>query len=224
MSDRTTTATSTPVVIGLTGPIGCGKSTIARMLAELGGAVIDADALARAATAPGAPTLPAIGDRFGKEVFRADGSLDRGALAAVVFSDRAALADLEAIVHPHVRLLVEAALADAARSGAMFVAIEAIKLIEGGLADRCDDVWLIECRPATQRQRSSARGDPWEDTARRVATQGTDLAERLAERATRRIPTDGSLEEMRERVEDALAEAIAPVLLGEAPTASGELG
>lgn len=212
MIGATTTAKG-PIVIGLTGPIGCGKSTIGRMLAELGGTVIDADALARAATAPGAPALPAIATRFGQGVLGVDGSLDRGALAAIVFADRAALSDLEAIVHPVVRALVEEALADAARSGAMFVAIEAIKLVEGGLADRCDAVWLIECELATQRQRLTSRDHPAADMESRLATQGTDLAERLAARATRRIPTEGSLDEVRERVEDALAEALAPALL-----------
>ena len=81
-----------PVIIGLTGPIGCGKSTVAGMLAELGGVVIDADALVREVTAPGQPTLEAIHARFGEAVFRPPGLLDRAALAAIVFDDRAALA------------------------------------------------------------------------------------------------------------------------------------
>jgi dephospho-CoA kinase len=185
------------------------------MLGELGGSVIDADALARVATAPGAPALPAIRDRFGPGVFHADGSLDREALAAVVFADRAALSDLEAIVHPHVRRLIGSAVAEAVKVGAIFVVIEAIKLVEGGLAERCDTVWLIECEPATQRQRLSARGHAADDLERRLATQGSDLAERLAGRATRRISTEGSLDEVRERVEEALADALAPVLLEE---------
>ncbi len=205
-----------PITIGLTGPIGCGKSTIGRILAELGGTVIDADALTRVATAPAAPALPAIRERFGRGVFHADGSLDREALAGIVFADRAALSDLEAIVHPHVRRLIESAVVDAARAGAMFVVIEAIKLVEGGLAGRCDAVWLIECDPATQRQRLAARGHAADDVERRMATQGPDLAEWLAARATRRISSEGSLHEVRERVEDALADALAPVLLEDA--------
>ncbi len=76
-----------PVVIGLTGPIGCGKSTVAAMLGELGGAVVDADALAREVTAPGQPALNAIRDRFGDDVFEGSGALDRAALGDVVFSD-----------------------------------------------------------------------------------------------------------------------------------------
>ena len=106
-----------PVLIGLTGPIGCGKSTVAHMLADVGGAVIDADELAREATQPGSPALPEIRARFGDGVFGADGALDRAALASVVFADAAALADLERIVHPRVRELVDQRLERARRDG-----------------------------------------------------------------------------------------------------------
>ncbi len=203
-----------PIVIGLTGPIGCGKSTVAGMLRDLGASVIDADVLAREATGPGRPTLAPIRERFGSTVFAADGSLDRAALAAVVFSDPKALADLEAIVHPAVRVLVDVALESAVAAGPLVVVIEAIKLVEGGLAERCDEVWLIECSADTQRQRGLARGATADDLERRLAAQGPDLADRLAAAATRRLSTDGSLAETRDRVEDALAEALAPAMGG----------
>ncbi len=209
---------SRPPIIGLTGPIGCGKSTVGRMLAELGGSVIDADDLARRATGKGVPALSAIRQRFGDDVFAADGSLDRAALAAVVFDDREALADLERIVHPEVRRLVNAELERAAAEEAPFVAVEAIKLVEGGLAERCDEVWLIECDPATQRQRLAQRGSTPDDVERRLAAQGPDLAERLAvtlgERnaRTRRLSTEGSLADVRASVEDALADLLAGAL------------
>ena len=202
-----------PFVIGLTGPIGCGKSAVASALADLGGTVIDADAIARETTAPGEPTLGPIRQRFGDAVFAPDGSLDRAALAAVVFSDPSALRDLEAITHPAVRRRVLEQLERARAAGDPFVAIEAIKLVEGGLADRCDEVWLVECSPAEQRQRLVARGMAPEDLERRIAAQGPDLAERLASRATRRVSTAGTLADTRARVEDALADALAPVML-----------
>ncbi|HUG47869.1 MAG TPA: dephospho-CoA kinase, partial [Candidatus Limnocylindria bacterium] len=118
-----------PFLIGLSGPIGCGKSTVARMLGELGGTIIDADVLARRATDPGSETLPAIRARFGPDVLSEDGSLDRAAMARVAFTDPEALAELERIVHPHVRRLVEAQLAEAERERVPFVALEAIKLV-----------------------------------------------------------------------------------------------
>ena len=203
-----------PVVIGLTGPIGCGKSSVAAMLGELGGVVIDADDLVREATAPGQPTLAAIQVRFGEAVVRSPGVLDRAALAAIVFSDPAALRDLEAIVHPAVRRLVEARLEQALREGDPFVVVEAIKLVEGGLAARCDEVWLIDCPPEAQRARLVARGMSAEDIERRLASQGADLAERLAPSADRVIDTGGSLESVRECVEDALADVLAPMFAG----------
>lgn len=207
-----------PLLIGLSGPIGCGKSTVARMLGDLGGTVIDADDLARRATETGRPTLSQIRARFGDAVFSADGSLDRAALAAIVFADASALRDLELIVHPEVRRMVETELSAATSARVPFVVIEAIKLVEGGLAARCDEVWLIECSPKTQRRRLADRGATPEDVKRRLAAQGEDLGGRLAgELASgpplRRLSTEGSLAQLREAVEDALADALAPLLL-----------
>jgi dephospho-CoA kinase len=197
-----------PLLIGLTGPIGCGKTTVAAWLREAGGAVIDADELARLVTAPGEPALAAIRARFGPTVFKADGSLDRRALADVVFADPRALRDLESIVHPAVRRRLEAAVAEAEAVDAPFVVVEAIKLVEVGYASQCDEVWLIECRAGTQRQRLAARGVDPADADRRLTAQGPDLADRLASAATRRISTDGSVAETRAAVLDSLREAI----------------
>ncbi len=88
------------LLVGLTGGIGSGKSTVAAGLAERGASVIDADAIARQVMQPGGRAYPGLIDRFGREVLHADGTLDRPALAAVVFSDPAARADLDAITHP----------------------------------------------------------------------------------------------------------------------------
>ena len=204
---------STTFLIGLTGPIGCGKSTVARLLGEIGGTVIDADELARAVTGPDSPALPQIRQRFGDRVFEEQGGLDRQALAALVFADAEALADLERIVHPRVRVLVEERIARATRDRAPFVVIEAIKLVEGGLAERCDEVWIVDCSVATQRARLRGRGAAPDDVERRLSTQGDDLAARLAAQLDGRVPlqrlsTEGSLDETRDLVEELLAEAL----------------
>jgi dephospho-CoA kinase len=199
-----------PPVIGIIGPIGCGKSAIARWLGARGGWVIDADVLAREATGPGQPALAAIRARFGDEVFAADGSLDRTALAAVVFDHPAALTALEAIVHPTVGELVRQRLADARTAGARFVVLEAIKLVESGLAALCDEVWLVECSPDLQRARLAARGMDPTDVERRIAAQGDDLVRRLAPHASRRLCTDGSLDDTKRLTEVALAEVLGP--------------
>src|SRR5918995_3452990 len=88
------------IVVGLTGGIGAGKSTVSSMLAERGAVIVDADKIARDLQAPGAPLLDAMAARFGDHIINADGSLDRAAVAAIVFNDKDALADLNGIVHP----------------------------------------------------------------------------------------------------------------------------
>ncbi len=197
-----------PRMIGLTGPIGCGKSTIARWLGEHEKiVVIDADRVARDVLAPGTAEVAAVYGRFGGSLRAADGSLDRAALGRIVFTDPVALRDLEAIVHPAVRLRIQAAVATAARTGARAVVVEAIKLVEGGLAELCDEVWLVACRPDLQLARLVQRGSDEADAMARVAAQG-DLVTRLRPAATRVLDTNGSLEATRRSVETALREAM----------------
>ena len=193
--------------IGLTGPIGCGKSTVARWLGELGAVVVDADAIARRVTDLGEPPLAAVFARFGDAYRRPDGSLDRAALGRLVFADPAALRDLEAIVHPAVRPRIEAAVAAAEEADASAVVIEAIKLVEGGLAELCDAVWLVTCDPDAQRERLIGRGVDGEDADQRIAAQA-DPAARLASRATRIIDTSADEETTRRRVAEAWAAAM----------------
>ncbi|HSL73158.1 MAG TPA: dephospho-CoA kinase [Ilumatobacteraceae bacterium] len=88
------------ILVGLTGGIGAGKSTVSAMLAERGAVIVDADRIARDLQSPGSPVLAAMAERFGEHIVLADGSLDRGAVAKIVFHDEAALADLNGIVHP----------------------------------------------------------------------------------------------------------------------------
>lgn len=196
-----------PLRIGLTGPIGCGKSTVAAWLAKRGAAIVDADRLARAVTEPGEPALEAVVARFGAGILAADGSLDRAALARIVFADPASLAALEAIVHPAVRPRIVAAVAAAEASGAPVVVVEAIRLVEGGYAGECDEVWLVTCAAEEQRARLLARGMGAEDADRRIAAQG-DLGARLRPAATRVVETSGAPAEAEERVAAALAAAL----------------
>jgi dephospho-CoA kinase len=194
-------------VIGLTGPIGCGKSTVAGWLAELGARVIDADVVARDVTPPGSPELAAVVAEFGPGILRDDGSLDRRALGRIVFADPAALARLESIIHPAVRPRILAAIADAEREAPPAIVIEAIKLVEGGLATLCDEVWLVTCEPAEQLPRLAGRGESRTDAEARIAAQA-GLVDRLRPLATRVIDTSGSMATARSRVEAAWAEAV----------------
>ena len=196
------------LVIGLTGPIGCGKSTVAAWLGELGATVVDADQVARAVVEPGEPALDAVLRAFGSDVAAPDGSLDRAALGRVVFADPEALARLEAIVHPAVRPLILQRIGEATRAGAPAVVVEAIKLVEGGLAALCDEVWLVVCDVAAQRARLTARGTDASDAEARIAAQ-SDIVDRLMPAATRVVDTSGSIADARAAVEAAWAGATA---------------
>lgn len=200
------------VRIGLTGPIACGKSTVADWLRELGATVINADRVAHQVTSPGSPALAEIDAAFGPDLIREDGSLDRAALGRIVFADPAALAALEAIVHPAVRPVILQEMAAAERAGASAVVVEAIKLVEGGLAELCDEVWLVTCSTEAQlarlRARLGAQGADPDDAGARIAAQA-DLVARLTPTATRILDTSGTLEESRLGVSSAYADALA---------------
>ncbi|HEY8636047.1 MAG TPA: dephospho-CoA kinase [Candidatus Limnocylindrales bacterium] len=194
--------------IGLTGPIGCGKSTVAGWLGERPGVVvIDADQVARDVLDPGEPALEAVVARFGEELVGEHGELDRASLGRIVFADPAALGDLEAIVHPAVRPRILAAMADAEGQGADAVLIEAIKLVEGGLAKLCDEVWLVMCDPDIQLARLVGRGSSAQDAAQRIAAQA-GLVEGVRPIATRWIDASGDAAATRTLAEQALGEAL----------------
>lgn len=195
-------------LIGLIGPIGCGKSTVAGFLAERGAAVIDADRLTRDLMSPGAPVTEAIVARFGESYRRPDGSLDRAALGRLVFSDPDRLAELESIVHPAVEHLERDAIraADAGRPTA--IALEAIRLVEAGHANWCDEVWLVLCDPEVQLGRLIGRGMAEADARLRIAAQVASLPVWRAA-ATRTIRTDGSLADVSYAVNAALDEFLA---------------
>jgi dephospho-CoA kinase len=168
------------------------------MLAELGAVVVDADRLVRDVYEDAA-VRGAVVDRFGSGVGTPDGSIDRAALAGIVFVDPAALRDLEAIVHPAVRPRILAAIDAAEAARAPAVAIEAIKLVEGGLAAVCDEIWFVTCDPPIQRGRLRDRGLGPDDAERRIASQ-RHLRDRVEPVATRRIDTSGSLADTRAQV------------------------
>jgi dephospho-CoA kinase len=191
-------------VIGLTGNIACGKSTVLGWLADLGAETIDADRVVHELMEPGEPVRAAIRDAFGSGVLAPDGRIDRRALGAIVFADPEQLRRLEAITHPAVRERIVARVADAGRRGVPVVVIDAIKLIEGGLAEQCDAVWVVTCTPEQQLARLMARTGFGEAEARqRIAAQPSQ-AERVA-RANLVIDNSGSLEATRAQVDAAWA-------------------
>lgn len=178
-----------PVVIGLTGAIGTGKSNVLQTLVSLGADGIEADRVAHQVMEPGKPAHAAIQAAFGPDIVAPDGRIDRQRLGARVFGEEGALARLEGIVHPAVTEILRAR---AAGSSAPAVAIEAIKLLEAGL-DRtlCDKVWVTTCSRRQQFARLVAsRGMQTEQVRRRLAAQ-MPLREMVA-RADRVLDTGGT--------------------------------
>ena len=193
-------------LVALTGGIASGKSTVARRLAEHGAVVVDADRLAREVVEPGEPALEAIAERFGASMIREDGTLDRPALGAVIFSDAAARADLNAITHPAVtersqRLFAEAGAADPAA----VVVYDVPLLAEGRGSAEFDEVVVVHAPQQTRIERLIAlRGLSETEARSRVTAQASD-EERLA-LADRVLDSSGSLEKTLARADELWAE------------------
>lgn len=159
-------------VIGLTGGIASGKSTVARILERLGAVIVDADLLAREAVLPDAPAHQGIVAAFGPEILLPDATLDRKALGRIVFADPEARRRLEAITHPAIARLAEERLAAARRSGAPAVFYVAPLLIEAGATGRVDDIWVVYADRETQIARLTERdGIRREEAEQRLAAQ-----------------------------------------------------
>jgi dephospho-CoA kinase len=153
-------------LIGLTGPVGAGKSTVLAWLGERGAAVLDADTAVHDLLATDEATIAEVADLFGDAVI-ANGRVDRGALGRRVFDNPEALSALETAVHPAVDRWIDDWLAE--RTEAVAV-VEGVKLVEAGMHRRCDEVWLVACDLSVRKARLARRG--WDDAEirRRVAS------------------------------------------------------
>ncbi|MCZ2856982.1 dephospho-CoA kinase [Blastococcus sp. VKM Ac-2987] len=192
--------------IGLTGGIGSGKSTVSRLLADRGALVVDADRIARAVLEPGTPGLAAVAAEFGDGVLAADGSLDRAALAAVVFADAGARRRLDALVHPLVRQrsaeLIAAAPADAV------VVNDVPLLVETGQAGSYDLVLVVETDVETRVARLIERGLTEADARARIAAQATDEQRRAVADVV--LDNSGTQAELAEQLDRLWTERVEP--------------
>ena len=183
--------------VGLTGGIGSGKSTVARLLAEHGALVIDADQIAREVVEPGQPALTEIAERFGPDVITTDGSLDRAALAAIVFADAVALADLNAITHP--RIAVRTAQLIAAAPDDAVVVYDMPLLVENDLAEGWDHVIVVEADREVRVRRLIERGLDEADIEARMSRQASDEQRRAVADVV--IDNSGDLDSLRAQVD-----------------------
>ena len=157
------------IKLGLTGPTGAGKSTVARLLEQNGIPLVDADAIARTVTEKGSPVLSALADTFGKDILFPDGSLDRRALAAVAFSSKENTEKLNAVTHPAILARIRRALADATGDA---VVLDAPLLFETGLDALCDHTAAIVADEAVRLARITVRdGISEEEAKKRMAVQ-----------------------------------------------------
>jgi dephospho-CoA kinase len=191
-------------LIGLTGGAGSGKSTVARMLRELGAAIVDADEATHAVYEPGTPAFDEIVEAFGRDYVK-DGRIDRTGLGELVFRDADARRRLNAIVHPRVREWMAEKTVDAFDHGAEVVVQDVPLLFENGLQGLFSKTVLVYARPATQLARLSERGVPAERASGMLAAQmPIDEKRALADYV---IDNDGSLDATRRQVEEVWAKA-----------------
>lgn len=187
---------NTPFRVALTGGIASGKSLVADLFADLDIPIIDTDVIAREVVAPGQPALDEIRERFGPSMLTAAGHLDRAAMRARVFSDEAARAKLEAILHP--RISAETMRQADAAEGPYQVIVVPL-LVGSKLRDVVDRILVVDCSEATQIRRLRARDGETEDQAQRILAAQSSRDERLAI-ADDVISNEGSIDETRSRV------------------------
>lgn len=205
-------------LVGLTGGIGSGKSTVAQLLRVRGWPVIDADQVAREIVEPGEPVLDQLAARFGTHVLRDDGSLDRRALARAAFADDAARADLDRLTHPAIAARIAERLTalerDEQREGPLIAVVDHPLLVENGQAGRFDEVVVVLADEDVRLARlTTSRGLDQEDARARMRAQTDDERRRGA--ATHVLVNHGTLEELARAV-DTVADGIEAAALAQA--------
>lgn len=187
-------------IVGLTGGIGSGKSAAAAVFAELGAAVIDADAIAHELTGPQGGAMPAIVQAFGLDVTASDGSLDRAAMRRLVFADASRRERLEAILHPMIRSTSEARVKEAFEHGAPYAVMVIPLLVESGnYANRFNRIAVVDCPEALQVARVMARNGLAAAEAEAIMAAQATRQQRLAT-ADDIIRNDAGLDSLRSRV------------------------
>jgi dephospho-CoA kinase len=186
-------------VIGLTGNIGSGKSSVARILEQLGAACIDADKVGHEIYNPGTPGWQEVVETFGRDILTPEGIIDRKKLSQKVFSTPQGAAALNKIAHPKIRRAVEDRLNSYRTQGKGVAVVEATLLVEAGWMDMVDELWLVTAPKELTLKRLEGRGLPESEALARMAAQTPP--EKLASYARAVIKNDGNMDRLREQVE-----------------------
>lgn len=193
-------------VIGITGGIGSGKSTVAGICARTGFPVLDADQISRSVTAASGRALPAIVERFGSEMLAEDGGLDRRKMATLVFRDRRSLDRLSQIIHQQVLAEIAELIEKHRQSGVKAIFLDVPIPVKQGFLDQCDQVWVVWADEAVRIRRLAERGMSEEEARRRIAMQMTD--EEYKALGTHLIENNGDFPSLLDQVRDLIVQEL----------------
>ncbi|MCQ2516914.1 MAG: dephospho-CoA kinase [Saccharofermentans sp.] len=187
-------------VLGITGSIGSGKSTVSSILRERGLLVLDADEISRSVTAQNGEAIDEIEEVFGSKAIRADRSLNRKYMSDLVFADNKLLDVLSSIVHKHVFIVMHKTLEEEVKKKTKCVVLDVPIPVNKGFVDHCDQIWAVTCDDVIRLRRLIDRGMTKEDALRRIAVQMTN--DEYAGLADFEIDNSGSMDDLTSKVEE----------------------
>ena len=192
-------------VLGVTGGIGSGKSTVSGILADKGLLVLDADEISRSVTGPGGRAMPEIAEAFGKKVVSSNGALNRRVMSDIAFGDKKKLDDLSTIIHRHVFEQIIDTLEKEKEKGSKCVVLD-VPIPVNKFRELCNQIWVVTCDKDVRLARLQKRGMDKEEAERRIAVQMTD--DEYCELGDYSIDNSWSLEDLQDKVETIIREQL----------------
>ena len=192
-------------VLGITGGIGSGKSTVSSLLAERGLPVLDADEISRSVTGPMGRAMPEIAETFGKKVVSANGALNRKAMSDIAFSDKKKLDQLSSIIHKHVFEQIDETLKKEKEKGTKCVVLD-VPIPVNKFRELCNQIWVVTCDKDVRLARLQKRGMEKEEAERRIAVQMTD--DEYCELGDHAIDNSWALDDLKDKVEVLIREQL----------------
>ena len=192
-------------VLGITGGIGSGKSTVSSLLAERGLPVLDADEISRSVTGPMGRAMPEIAETFGKKVVSANGALNRKAMSDIAFSDKKKLDQLSSIIHKHVFEQIDETLKKEKEKGTKCVVLD-VPIPVNKFRELCNQIWVVTCDKDVRLARLQKRGMDKEEAERRIAVQMTD--DEYCELGDHAIDNSWALDDLKDKVEVLIREQL----------------